>query len=178
MEYTYELRIPKDRVAVLIGIKGENKKRLEEETHCRLDIDSKEGDVIITGEDTISMLSAREIIKAIGRGFNPDIAFLLLKSNYMFEMLNIHDYAGKSKKNELRMKGRVIGAEGKSRKVIEDLTEVNISVYGKTIGLIGEPERISVARKAIESILGGSPHSNVYAWLEKQQKLLKQREML
>ena len=176
-EYGYELRIPKDRIAVLIGKKGEIKKQIEEETKTKLKIDSKEGDVFISGEDALGLFNAREVITAIGRGFNPEIAMLLLKGDYVLEILDIRDFAGKSKATTIRLKGRVIGEGGKSRKTIEDLTECYVSVYGKTIGIIGEPENVSAARRAIEDLLKGSPHGNVYKWLEKRRRMMKRKKL-
>lgn len=175
--YVYELRIPKDRVAVLIGKNGEVKKELEQETKTSIEVDSTEGDVFVSGDDAIQLFTVREIIKAIGRGFNPELAKLLLKQDYTFEMISLTDFM-KSKSNLLRLKGRVIGAEGKSRKTIESLTETNLCVYGKTIGILGLPENVATARRAVESLLSGSPHSSVYRWLEKKRRELKQHPKL
>ncbi len=177
MEYSYELKVPKNRVAVIIGKEGSIKKEIEESTKTKLDIDSKEGDIFVSGEDALGLYTAREIIKAIGRGFNPDLAKLLLKSDYIFEVVDLSEFV-KSKEAMLRLKGRVIGKEGKSRKVIEELTECNISVFGKTISIIGLPESVANARQAVESLLRGSTHANVYKWLEKRRRDLKRREVL
>jgi ribosomal RNA assembly protein len=177
-EYNYELKIPKDRVAVLIGTKGEVKRDIETVTKTKLDIDSEEGDVVISGGDALGLFTAREIVEAIGRGFNPDFAKLLLKQDYVLDMISIKDYAGKSKDTALRLKGRVIGKEGKSRKTIEMLTDTHISIYGKTIGIIGGPDGVDNARQAIEALLKGSPHGNVYKSLERKQKEMKQKELL
>ena len=84
VEYSYEMKIPKDRVAVLIGKSGAIKKQLEENTKSKIKVDSEEGDVFVSGEDAILLFSAREIIKAIGRGFNPEIAMLLMQHHYIF----------------------------------------------------------------------------------------------
>ncbi len=178
MEYGYELKVPKERIAVLIGTKGDIKRQIEEETNSKIHIDSKEGDVRITGEDSLGLFSAREIIKAVGRGFSPDTAMHILKSDYSFELLNISDYVGKSKKTAVRLKARVIGTEGKTRKQIEHLTETNISVYGKTIGIIGEAEHVMLARRAIETLLAGATHASVYKWLEKKKKDLERNRMI
>ena len=78
----------------------------------------------------------------------------------------------------LRLKGRVIGREGKSRKLIEELTECNISVFGKTISIIGLPESAANARQAVESLLRGSTHSNVYNWLEKRRREMKRKAII
>lgn len=174
-EYSYEVKIPKERVAVLIGRKGEIKKEIEDATKSRIFVDSDEGDVMITGKDSLGMFSAKDIITAIGRGFNPETAMLLLKQDYCFELIKLSDYVGKSKNKLERLKGRLIGTEGKTRKVIEMLTETNISIYGKTVGIIGQPENVECARMAVEKLLSGSQHSGVYSWLEKKRKDLKMR---
>ena len=167
--YTYELRIPKERIAVLIGKKGEIKKYIMGEINVSLEVDSHEGDVFIRGNNALGLFNAREIVKAIGRGFNPDIAFQLMKPEYMFESVNVSDYAG-SKVNEARLKGRVIGKEGKARLHFEELTETAIVIYGKTISLVGKAEQVIIAKKAIESLLQGSRHATVYKWLEQCRK--------
>ncbi|MBI4452315.1 RNA-processing protein [Candidatus Woesearchaeota archaeon] len=177
IEYSYELKVPKNRVAVIIGKEGSIKKDIEESTNTKLNIDSKEGDIFVSGEDALGLYTAREIIKAIGRGFNPDIARLLLKPDYVFEAVDLREYVGKSKEAMLRLKGRVIGKEGKSRRIIEELTECDISVFGKTISIIGLPESVAIARQAIESLLRGSTHANVYKFLEKKRREIKRKAM-
>jgi len=175
MEFVYELKIPKERIAVLIGKEGETKQELEDAAKTRMNVDSKEGDITLTGEDSIKIYSLREVVKAIGRGFNPEIAKLLLKQDYSLEVLPLLNYV-KNKNHFERIKGRVIGAGGKARGTIEHLTQTHISVYGKTISIIGLPEDIVIAKRAIESLLQGSPHSNVYRWLEKNMKKRKQEK--
>ena len=176
-EYSYELKVPRNRVAVIIGKEGSIKKEIEESTKTKLNIDSKEGDVFVSGEDALGLYTAKEIIKAIGRGFNPSIARLLLKPDYLFEVVDLSEFV-KSKEAMLRLKGRVIGREGKSRKLIEELTETNISVFGKTISIIGLPEGAASAKQAVESLLRGSTHANVYKWLEKRRRELKRRAIM
>jgi len=176
-EFSYEIKIPKERIAVLIGKKGEFKKKLESETNTKLEIDSHEGDVRVIGTDAVTLFSTRELIKSIARGFNPDIAMQLLKQDTLFELVDLGEYS-RSKNDMIRLRGRVIGNEGKSRRVIENLTDCNICVYGKTIGIIGKIEWVPVAKKAIESLLTGSPHSSVYGWLERKRKEIVKEEIL
>lgn len=173
-EFGYQIKIPKERIAILIGKEGKIKREIEESTDTKLEIDSNEGDVMVSGEDALSLYSTREIIKAIGRGFNPDLAMLLLKQDYAFEVITLPDA---DKKNHLmRIKGRLIGTEGKTRRIIEEMTECYLSIYGKTVAIIGRSDTIHLARKAIEMILTGSPHSGVYQWLEKMHRQYKRRE--
>ena len=177
-EYRYELKIPRARVAVLIGKDGSVKKEIETETKTKLDIDSKEGDVFVSGEDALGLYVTRDIIKAIGRGFNPEFALLLLKQDYIFESTSLNDYAGKSQDTLLRLKGRVIGKEGKARGVMEELTDCHICVYGKTIGIVGLAENVGIAKQAVDMLLTGSSHANVYKFLEKKRREFKRKKGL
>jgi len=75
-----------------------------------------------------------------------------------------------------RVAGRIIGKEGKSRRVIEDLTDAHLSVYGYTIGIIGRIDELQAARRAIEMLLEGASHPSVYRFLEKEKKRRKLKE--
>lgn len=172
---TQELKIPLDRVAVLIGKNGEVKRRIEERLHVRLEIQSEEGDVFIHGDDSVAAFEAVNVVKAIARGFNPEIAELLYDEQYILDFISISDFSGRSKKTFARLKGRVIGQEGKARKMVESLSETFISVYGKTIGIIGKVESVAVSRQALEMLLEGAPHGNVYRWLEDKRRELIRR---
>ena len=81
--------------------------------------------------------------------------------------------SGKSKSNLLRLKARCIGTKGKAKNTIENLTNTSISVYGKTISIIGLAEQVFLAKKAIEALLRGSKHGNVYKQLEKSKSRFK-----
>lgn len=168
-EFSYELKIPQERVGVLIGEKGKTKKEIEGQTQTKLNV-TKEGEVTLTGSEALLLYTTREIVQAIGRGFNPQIALLLLKTDYSLEIINIKDFAGKSKKRIEGLRGRVIGEGGRARKEIERLTETFISVYGKTIGIIGEVSDVAKAMEAVKMLLQGSRHGTVYSFLERKKK--------
>jgi ribosomal RNA assembly protein len=168
-EFSYDLKIPEERVAVLIGKGGATKKEIEAATGSSLDI-SAEGDVTITGSEGLKLYTTKEIVHAIARGFNPKTALLLLKTDYALEIINMKDVAGKSKNTMLRLKGRVIGKAGKSREEVERLTGCYISVYGKTIGIIGEQADVMAAREAVAMLLSGSMHKTVFKFLERKKK--------
>lgn len=168
-EFSYELKIPQERVAVLIGEKGETKKEIEDQTKTQLNI-SKEGDITITGKNALLLFVAREIVRAIARGFNPKTALLLLQTDYTLEVVDLKDFAGKSKSDLIRLRGRVIGKAGKVRTEIERLTNTFISVYGKTVAIIGETADVFNASQAITMLLKGSMHRTAYRFLERKKK--------
>lgn len=172
--FDYEIKIPKDRIAVLIGKKGAVKRKIQRLTHTKLVVDSKEGDVTVESEDSFAAYSTKLIVKAIGRGFNPDIALLLTDEDYSLEILDITEFVGKSNKNLQRVKARVIGTGGKAWKMIERLTSCHLSVYGRTVGIIGPTEEVTLARQAVEDLLKGAPHGNVYRYVQDKKRMLKQ----
>ncbi len=157
------VRIPIERVPVLLGEKGSTKKAFEERTQTKLTLD--ETSVSIEGEPVKEWL-AKDIVRAIGRGFSPEKAFLLLQEDYSFELISLPDLVGDSDKAVNRVKSRVIGTNGKTRKNIEDLSECFLSVYGKTVGIIGLLDNTPPAKEAILMLVSGSPHSSVYRFLE------------
>ncbi len=166
-----EIRIPKDRIAILIGKKGEVKREISKLTNTKLQINSKEGDIIINGDDGFNVYLAKKIINAIGRGFNPEIALALLNDDNNLEIIDISYFSRKTKNDLKRIKSRLIGTKGKAKKLIEDLADVELSIYGKTISIIGNQINLSIARHAVINLLQGSRHGNVYSYLEKQNKL-------
>ena len=180
MPETDYLKIPQNRVGALIGKNGEVKKSVEKLTGTVLDIDSDEGTVYITPredmEDPLGVWNANHIVKAIARGFNPDVAMKLIHDDIYLEVMKLPLYIGKSKKALARYKGRIIGTNGKTRELITELADVDMAIYGKTVSLIGEMENILVAKEAIEMILNGSRHKSVYSFLENKKETLKLRE--
>jgi ribosomal RNA assembly protein len=167
--YATELRVPKERVAVVIGKKGEAKKYLEAKTSTRIRV-SKEGDVTISSSDNMNNYLASLVIKAIGRGFNPEIALLLLNEQNSMEIISMSEFSRKSEKNLIRIRARLIGKEGKARMMLETLTNTHISVYGKTASIIGAVYDVLLAKHAVERLLQGAPHGNVYKYIESQKK--------
>lgn len=177
MKYKQVLRIPKERVAIVIGRAGADKKRIENETGTKIEI-TKDGEVTISSEDSLNAWEAKQIVKAIGRGFSPDVALLLTNEDYVLEIIDLKDWVGKNENAIKRLKGRVIGEQGKAKMTIEDLTETYISVYGKTISIIGELTRVQIAKRAVQMLLDGSRHATVYRLLESERKKLKQAKLL
>ena len=175
------IRIPSDRVGALVGKDGSSKKMIEERTGIKLQID-KEGEVVYDdnaeGVEPLMALQIMDVIKAVGRGFNPDKAMKLLDDEDMyFESIDIKDVIGDRQNQVVRARGRLIGKDGKTRKLIEDLADVYMSVYGNTVSLIGNSISLPIAKNAIEMLLHGSEHSTVYHYLESQRPKLRIAEM-
>ena len=169
MSFEKLIRIPNDRIAVLIGKSGNTKLKIESACHVLLDIDGETGEVMIKSNgdlENIQPFKAMEIVTAIGRGFSPENAMLLLKGENSLHVIDLREFAGKSHSNIERIKGRIIGEGGKARRNMENLSGTSISVYGRTVAIIGLPTQLKLAVNAISSLSGGSMHGSVYNKLE------------
>ncbi|MEK6903240.1 MAG: KH domain-containing protein [Nanoarchaeota archaeon] len=170
--YETELKIPRDRVAVLIGRKGATKRKIQTLTNAKIRV-SKEGDVSMITEDTVGSYLITPIIRAIGRGVNPDVALELVNENIVLEIVNMPDFTGKSPEKLKRMKARLIGTQGKARYVMEKFTNTTIVVYGKTVAIVGKVDDVAIAQQAVEKMLNGAPHANMYNFIKAQYRHLK-----
>jgi ribosomal RNA assembly protein len=167
------VRVPEDRVAVVIGTGGRTRREIATRTATNVEIDAEEGEVQIDAPDTDPMgaLKARDIVLAIGRGFSPERAFRLLKENTYLGVLDIKFTTGKHEKAALRrIRSRVIGTRGRARSRIEELSGCSVSVYGSTVALIGEEEQLDRATRAVELLLKGSEHSTVFHLLARMRR--------
>ncbi|MFH1404462.1 MAG: KH domain-containing protein [Candidatus Altiarchaeota archaeon] len=158
------VRIPEDRVSVLIGREGQTKRDLESRSKTRITI--AETEVTVEG-DPVMEWKMKDIVHAIGRGFAPDKARQLLKDDYVFDLIELGEIAS-SPRNLMRVRGRVIGEKGRTRRFIERNTNTLLSVYGKTIGIIGSFNDVALAREAVSMLVNGAKHSTVYRMLEKR----------
>ena len=183
MSSSLHVRIPMERVGVLIGPNGFVKKEIEQALGVRLAIDSRTGDVEITLEegnpDPSNLLRARDVVLAIGRGFSPERAFRLLREeDAILRIIDLREIFGRSKSDIIRVKGRIIGREGKTRRIIEELTGAYVSVYGHTVAIIGGIEQAQIAEEAIQMLIDGRMHSTVYRFLHRKKREMKRRRAL
>ena len=82
-----------------------------------------------------------ETIKAIGRGFSPKkLLKSLMIEMLMLEVIDLSDVATTPKELQ-RIKGRIIGRNGRTRELAESLINVKISVYGKPYPYSVTPNR-------------------------------------
>lgn len=175
------VRIPKERVGILIGPEGRVKQYIEEKLQVKLEVDSEGSVTIVLSEkasDPSLLLKAKDVVTAIGRGFSPDVAFRLIRNeDDIFDLIDLRLIFGRSESDIKRIKGRIIGADGKTRKLIEELTEADVVVYGHTVGLIGSFEQVDAAHNAAQMIIEGCQHHTVYNYLQKKRTELKKQKL-
>lgn len=175
------VKIPKERVGILIGPEGKVKQHIEERLEVKLDIDTEGTVGIMLKEDCKDpsmFLKAKDVVLAIGRGFPPETAFRLIRNiDDVYDQIDLRLIFGRSESDIKRIKGRIIGTEGKTRKLIEELTEADVVVYGHTIGIIGNYEQADAAHNAVQMVIDGCEHHTVYKYLQKKRTEMKKEKM-
>lgn len=180
MSFERVLKVPSERVGVLIGKGGETKKNLEKMCGVELVIDGKSGEIIVktSAIEDSDPLKAVNIIEAVGRGFSPQRAIKLMESDTVLAIMDLRDYGGKSENALERIRGRIIGLHGKSRRVIEELTGCYVSVFGRTVAVIGNMTDAKLAKDAITMLAEGSAHKSVYQMLQRARTKRKMEKLL
>jgi ribosomal RNA assembly protein len=174
------VRIPKERVGVLVGADGKVKRHIEEKLGVKLEVESESGGVTATlnenATDPSLLFRAKDVVTAIGRGFAPEHALRLIRDeDAIFDLMDLRDTFGRSESDIKRVKGRIIGMNGKTRRLIEELSNADVVVFGHTVGIIGTFEQVNVARSAVQMLIDGSQHHTVYRFLQRKRSELKKQ---
>jgi ribosomal RNA assembly protein len=163
------VKIPKERIGVLIGEEGKTKAMLQDRCKVRISVTEDGGVTILSPEeDGLAEWKATDLVKAVGRGFNPHHAMALLKEDNILWVLNLYDLLRHKDADVKRVKARIIGEEGKAWRTLEALTNTKMSVYGRTVAVIGQEDDVEMMRKGIQMIIDGAQHPTVYRILERE----------
>ena len=165
------VRIPEERLAVIIGTGGTVKKAIEARSGAHLEIDREDGSVRVTSPaevDPWGAMKARDVVVAVGRGFSPERAFRLFQGENYLSVLAMKEISGKRTKDAMRrLRARLIGERGSARSRLEELSGCSVSVYGSAVALIGTAEQLERGEHGIRLLLRGSEHGAVYSYLER-----------
>lgn len=155
-----------DRVPVFIGKEGSKKKEIEDKFECEIEIDSDTGEVIISSEDALNIFIVSNIISAVNYGHNPDKALALEDENYVLDVIDVKPMVRDSGRLKVVM-GRIIGKEGSTRSLIEEMTKCAVSVRDNYVSVIGPYENTLIVHEALEMLINGSSHKSFYSFLER-----------
>ena len=140
-----------------------NKVRLEHELDVKI---TNKGKVLFVEGEGEQEYLAIQVIEAIDLGFKIVQALLLIQDDFILEKINIKDI---TKRNDLeRVRGRIIGTDGRTKKIIENLSDCFISLHDNVVGIIGLTDNIEKAIQALTSIIQGSKQNRVYSSLERK----------
>jgi ribosomal RNA assembly protein len=164
MQNTFHL--DEDRIPVFIGKAGSKKRLLEKKFKCQIEIDSKSGEVTIENANSLNLFILNNIINAINLGQNPDNALKLEDETFVHDIIDIKNYV--KEKNRLKtIMGRVIGKDGSTRKVIEEITKCNVAIKDHYVSIIGAYENTILVHEALDMLIKGAAHKTLYSYLER-----------
>ena len=157
-----EIYIPKERLLLLKNDRT-LRKAVEDACECRVGVD--EDDCVRLDGSAYGEFVARSIVQAFGRGFEMNIARLLANDNYYFASIDLKQVLGGEKRIK-QIKARIIGVDGRTKRYIESVSSVKMSVYGDTVSFIGSTEEINEAETAVNTLIDGGTHKLAYLRME------------
>jgi len=152
---------------------------LEKAFNVKIKVDSQTATAFVApaeGATPYEVMRARQALEAISLGFSLEDALSLSSEEYCFEVIDLSEVA-RSPEDLKRIKARIIGEEGRARRNIEQMAGVKVVVGDKLVGILGECENVSVARKALIMLVEGRTHSTVYGFLRSAARELKRKRL-
>lgn len=149
-----------------------NKNILEKK--LKLKIETKDKNLIVKGKE-LDEYVASQVIEAMEIGFPINTALLLSDENFMLEIIEIKNLTKRRNLSEIR--ARIIGKQGKTKQLIEELSDCFIVIHENKIGIIGAVDEIKNCINALTRIIQGSKQSSVYAYLERQRKIMHPEDL-
>lgn len=159
----------------LRGLMNDLRRRLG----VKVTFDDKDSAAVIEAEregGAADLLRARDILRALSIGFEPQDAAQLMDEDYILVVIDVTQAVGDKENHLRRVLGRIIGEGGRARRTLEEITGTRIVVNDRgVVGIIGDYERATIARHGVELLVQGKMHSTVYRRLESMVRELKRR---
>ena len=148
------------------------RKDIEKALNIKINI-TRDG-IEIEGKEEFNGYIAIQVLQAVEMGFLLPSALKLKDEGYMLEKMSIKQHARPSRLSTI--KGRLIGKQGRALETLSELTGCDIKIKDYEIGIIGRTSDIKFAINALTNLIHGSPHSRVYAYLERSRHLREMKE--
>jgi ribosomal RNA assembly protein len=174
------LTIPSKRAVRLLKNKQRALKDIEAKARVKISI-TNESDIdkgIRVDGSPEGEWSAEQVLKAIDLGFDPKDALTLLNDEVYLEQIDLEQSMRGSASGVERQKARLIGTEGKAKRVLQELSEAKIAISdGPMLGILGGFDEVRAAKEAVLQILEGKPHAMVFSYLEGEARKREARRL-
>ena len=142
------------------------KSKLELERKLNVKIKILENKVTVIG-DTLEEYDAIKVFDAIQFGFSIKKSLLLKQEDFIFRKIHVRDH---TKRNLRDIQSRLIGKNGKTKRIISEISGCEILIKEGEVGIVGYFEDVENTSTALISLIKGSKQSNMYKYLEKMNK--------
>ena len=142
-----------------------NKRILEKK--LKVKIEESNGEVFLSG-DELDRFVAERVLEALANNFSFQIALLLAEPDYVFEKIPVKEFT--KKKNLKLVKARIIGTNGRTLELMQELSDCHMVLKENIVYIIGRVDKIKDAENALKSLIAGSKQASVYKYLEHARK--------
>jgi len=147
------------------------KKDIEKLLKVTLKTTSEGVEIESKSDDAYSEFIAKSVVEALNSGFSLESALKLRNEDYMMQTISVKSHARPQRIKTII--GRLIGEKGRTKEIIAEMTGCDIAIHDYNVSVIGDTEDVELAAHAIRSLIQGSPHASVYAYLERNRKFRK-----
>ncbi len=145
-----------------IGKIRQEREKLEKELKIKI---SNKGSLLFVDGKPENEYLAIQVIEAMILGFPTTKALLLTQEGFILEKICIRNTT--PRRDLKRIRGRIIGTKGKTKRTIESLGDCFIAVHENTVGIIGFADEIRTTITALEALIRGKKQAKTYSYLEK-----------
>ncbi|MCL5011655.1 MAG: KH domain-containing protein [Candidatus Marsarchaeota archaeon] len=154
------IKIPEKELSKIVEDIDELEKR------SGVKIKRKDNAFYIEGDESSEWI-CEQVLNALSNGFSTKNAFKLFSDDYFIDEIDIENAVWRKEKTLERIKGRIIGEEGKAKKTIEELTGAQMIVGDKKVFFIGRFDEVKNAKEAVLRLMEGAKHTQVYNYLKR-----------
>jgi ribosomal RNA assembly protein len=137
---------------------------LEKKSNTKIE---KKGNVFYIEGEEAGEWNCEQVLNALCNGFPTKNAFKLFSDDYFTDEIDLESAMWRKEKALERIKGRIIGEEGKAKQTIEELTGAKMVVGDKKVFFIGRFDEVKNAKEAVLRLMEGAKHAQVYNYLKR-----------
>jgi len=166
MAYTYEVYLNEVNYDLLKDFLERNKIKFH-----------RDGKIVrIYLEDFYSIYKIEKVIKGIKANFSIDVCEKIFREEYDILEFDLKKVSDKKLNHLRRIKGRLIGENGKAIKELESRTGAKISITDRYLYIAGDFVSIQSAYFVLNKLVGGMSHNKAFEIATELKELFKNRE--
>jgi ribosomal RNA assembly protein len=164
--YTYEFDVSDIKV-------NELEKLLKERN---IKYNKNKNKIIVYYEDFYFLYKFDKFVRGLKAGFDIKKLLNILDNDWDILEIDLKLIFEKKINHIIRIKGRIIGEEGKVLEELKKRTNADIIIKDKYIYILGDNVSLQSAYEGIKRIIKGEKHGTVFNYLDKYIKDLKNKD--